>query len=967
MPSLNDLECMIESPDGIALKEFSTLYGNGIVDTFVVVPQQPGQFSIHLKSNGYVAPGLAMFVYMDGIYQCNRNRLNLTPTKRMSLRVRQKEERLSDGAWIGRPWSFEQLSIIPGNGENYRGPKAPHPPNIDLLGTIEVIVLRCQPPSSDTHCMFGALTPPIPTEPVMSTATDPEAFFPSVRQTSPPLASSPDIEEDGMPFTAFFDGPADVPDFSLDGPPPSVNSSPARRGHRRDRWWGFIPTGPNGTGFYAPIQPSGFDPYNGHGPVDDFDRNWTFQSAGNSHRYSCPSPTREDFGEPGPTRHNTPPSGAPVTVNINQNPPSRKASDVDIPPMPQRRNSGSLSSLGLDQGDDWGTPTSPAPQPLTSPIVYPQGRSYPYPPPDFIAASMPYSTNPPAFFQSHPSITHFPQVITTFQPPPPPPPQAISTYQPPMIWNGYRWVPGHSVPNPQVWNYQPQPLQHQSQNSKSPQKSQKSKQSQKSNNSGGSRRKTSSSGPQTGIKNDSSNLWDKTGDNNDGNESNNQNNGPTINWGGTDRGNGNKDENTDNGDKTQYSGNNAEEADSTNIGVGDNNGDDPSDQDNGNDGSCGENNNSGTPLWDSEDANASGDKNTSSSDNSNDDNKQAEEAWNKNESGDWNKSENKMSSGDDWNQGSSQYQGDGWKQDSSPSQGKNNSQEAWDNNHNANKTSQSQGPKIQPAPVPIPQPHWTGWKARPSGRTSAGQELTYWVTEDDLHETASSHQVQPGYPAHYAKRCVKPEYLDTHERPYAVFVFKYRSKEVIESLLNISIERNFEAEASAERLHLSVLSKEEIIQQLLEARGLTKKAPNTPTVDESNKDNGIQIPGAWPSNDNNNTHSRLSSRNSDFSRIPCPPSRDRSPTRRAPPGPLNLQALSSALQTVADTQSRKNDIKGSKSHSSTFNKSNKGASGKSKDKNSWGSSTSWGGGGGGGGEVNQGSADSSGGNNEPNW
>lgn len=62
-----------------------------------------------------------MFVYIDGVYQCNRNISNLkfseTPgditqeTATVEFRVRQREERLPNGEWIGRPWRFEPLNI----------------------------------------------------------------------------------------------------------------------------------------------------------------------------------------------------------------------------------------------------------------------------------------------------------------------------------------------------------------------------------------------------------------------------------------------------------------------------------------------------------------------------------------------------------------------------------------------------------------------------------------------------------------------------------------------------------------------------------------------------------------------------------------------------------------------------------------------------------------------------------------
>lgn len=63
--------------------------------------------------------GLAMFVYMDGEYQCNRNRRNLQiPDETMrpgrteiDFRVRQKEELQSDGTFVGQQWKFKELNI----------------------------------------------------------------------------------------------------------------------------------------------------------------------------------------------------------------------------------------------------------------------------------------------------------------------------------------------------------------------------------------------------------------------------------------------------------------------------------------------------------------------------------------------------------------------------------------------------------------------------------------------------------------------------------------------------------------------------------------------------------------------------------------------------------------------------------------------------------------------------------------
>ena len=63
--------------------------------------------------------GLAMFVYMDGEYQCNRNRHNLkipdgTTTSRqteVNFRVRQKEAIQANGTFAGSQWKFRELNI----------------------------------------------------------------------------------------------------------------------------------------------------------------------------------------------------------------------------------------------------------------------------------------------------------------------------------------------------------------------------------------------------------------------------------------------------------------------------------------------------------------------------------------------------------------------------------------------------------------------------------------------------------------------------------------------------------------------------------------------------------------------------------------------------------------------------------------------------------------------------------------
>jgi hypothetical protein len=118
MPPLKGLMCSIElTGTQEQLQEHDTSYSDGFVETFIAVPSKPRPFTVHLKSSEYIAPGLAMYVFIDGVYQCNRNRQELRthdPHNSRSLvdfRVRQKEEKQADGSMIAREWKFEKLNI----------------------------------------------------------------------------------------------------------------------------------------------------------------------------------------------------------------------------------------------------------------------------------------------------------------------------------------------------------------------------------------------------------------------------------------------------------------------------------------------------------------------------------------------------------------------------------------------------------------------------------------------------------------------------------------------------------------------------------------------------------------------------------------------------------------------------------------------------------------------------------------
>ncbi|OAL55872.1 hypothetical protein IQ07DRAFT_182271 [Pyrenochaeta sp. DS3sAY3a] len=148
MPSLKDLTCSIELPDSEQiLQEFGTIYGDAFVETFVGVPRSSKPFTIHLTSEKFIAHGIALFVYIDGVYQCNRNKQKLGTRKRpenrslVDFRVRQKEETQKDGSMIAREWTFQKL-----NASADSAPDRCSPNVLDNIGCIEVVVLRCAGP-----------------------------------------------------------------------------------------------------------------------------------------------------------------------------------------------------------------------------------------------------------------------------------------------------------------------------------------------------------------------------------------------------------------------------------------------------------------------------------------------------------------------------------------------------------------------------------------------------------------------------------------------------------------------------------------------------------------------------------------------------------------------------------------------------------------------------------------------------
>ena len=113
MVKLNSLTCTIDSsPPDLPLQEFNPTYGDGFVSTYVLLPPSPGSLSVHLKSLEPVSTGLAVVVFIDGVFQCARHEVSLTgaPLLDVEFRIRQREDRLAGNQFVAREWRFEKIS-----------------------------------------------------------------------------------------------------------------------------------------------------------------------------------------------------------------------------------------------------------------------------------------------------------------------------------------------------------------------------------------------------------------------------------------------------------------------------------------------------------------------------------------------------------------------------------------------------------------------------------------------------------------------------------------------------------------------------------------------------------------------------------------------------------------------------------------------------------------------------------------
>ncbi|KAK2759048.1 hypothetical protein FQN54_003147 [Arachnomyces sp. PD_36] len=680
MPSLKQLTCHVEwGSSNVPFKEYGTAYGDGIVDTYIAVPNHPTTFSINLKSQGYIAPGLAMFVFADGVYQCNRNRDQLecpknpvTPDEtdrklsEIDFRVRQKEEDASGDIFTGRQWRFEPLSLVEPSPSGTQADVANH---FKYLGSIQVVVLRCAArpgqfsTSRDEYELSRPLSPESATAPVLDTEDEDDV------KKQPPSASVKLADT----LWAVYDGPS-------------------------DGWQTYDPQ-------------SGRRYSNG---------SHTEKKSGGARERSD---SRDiDWGGSQGSRRSTNPS---VVVNIHTH-------------GSQESNSG------------WpNRPLSPETQLNSGCYNIKNGKR--------VHGSQEWRQ------EKSPSI------------------------------NGHSWSGDN---NDTQWSSVPPDDSWAQTNGDRASTSQSNGQG---NNDSWAANDHNTDNGNWGASSPAGDHWAT------GNEQNNPTN-DTVDWGGP---------SNDQNDRNGQSWNDSSDNHGADTGGG------------------------GDSSWGNpQDSNIDADGGTSGNDNQNENNSPGNgDAWgnpgdnksaDNNDNGAWgNDDSNQPPSNNPWDTNNNDTNNNGWdepKNDNiwgSPTSKK---------SEKVDRRQTSPIPPIHPQPQVYRPPSSHGDFPNRSGGSKPAifvtprvvqeprndEPLLYTVPVDVAKEKLATHQVQPGPSALYQKKIVTPDYLDTMEKPYAMFVFKYRKSEVIEQMLGITIERDVEVE----KKKLEALPRNVIIDQLLRAQGI---------------------------------------------------------------------------------------------------------------------------------------------------
>jgi hypothetical protein len=114
-----------------------------------------------------------------------------------------------------------------------------------------------------------------------------------------------------------------------------------------------------------------------------------------------------------------------------------------------------------------------------------------------------------------------------------------------------------------------------------------------------------------------------------------------------------------------------------------------------------------------------------------------------------------------------------------------------------------------------------------------------------------SYGVQAGKGADYSHKCRRPVYVDSMEQPYAVFTFKYRSKRVVEKILNVKVDEvdSRKIQQKIEFQKLMQAPKDRIADELARRR-MGQDRQRAPAAETKKADDGWSNQGGGAANNN---------------------------------------------------------------------------------------------------------------------
>lgn len=111
------------------------------------------------------------------------------------------------------------------------------------------------------------------------------------------------------------------------------------------------------------------------------------------------------------------------------------------------------------------------------------------------------------------------------------------------------------------------------------------------------------------------------------------------------------------------------------------------------------------------------------------------------------------------------------------------------------------------------------------------------VSQDVADRAKLSHQVQAGQGILYDAKKVRPKYIDSFEKPYAVFVFKYRSKEKIDEIFG-GHPKEDKYNRGNWRDRMQEASKEDLIENMIKMKKALGHGENSSVSSETGEQDG---------------------------------------------------------------------------------------------------------------------------------